>query len=142
MSNFAGTKPVSKVATCSTSKTNGVFGVEYIHFQSDAKGVAQRLTCCASGGAPWAFFPLTAGAVAVGVDQSDNEQSLSPVWGSDVRGLDSGGFHRVTFGMEPGDNDVQPSTLESGNVFDDNPSRAQLSDDSEKLVPQAASGAG
>jgi hypothetical protein len=78
----------------------------------------------------------------VGVAQlappSDDEQALSPLGGADIPGCDDAGLHLETLGMEEGDNDVQPSPLQSRAVLDDDSDGSSFADDACELVPEAA----
>jgi hypothetical protein len=68
----------------------------------------------------------------------DDEQALSPLGGADISGCDDAGLHLETLGMEEGDNDVQPSPLQSRAVLDDDSDGPGLLDDAGELEPEAA----
>jgi hypothetical protein len=72
-----------------------------------------------------------------GVGHGDHEESLPLVGRTDVGGAELDGLHDETFAVEPGDNRVQPSPLERGDVLDDDPDGSQLTDEAEVFEPEA-----
>lgn len=75
-----------------------------------------------------------------GVGHGDHEESLPLVGRTDVGGAEPDGLHDETFAVEPGDNRVQPSPLERGDVLDDDPDGPHVTDESEVLEPEAGAG--
>ncbi len=126
------------------SGSDGVWRlVDVTPFSSRATGVGHMRIASVSDVpgciTPVVVVPLAALAASVvtGVGHCNEEETLSSMRSSDVRGCDDAPVHDVTKPFEVPDNTVQPSRNECRNVLDDDEARAQFTDDAGVLAPES-----